>query len=447
MRRLQYIVFSFLLSVIAVSVQAQTKSEPDITQQSDFIQAKAFYDTQQYDRALQAFEALWQDSPAHPIINFYLGRCALELELYDQATAAFDRVLLIHPNHARTHLELARLYYLTGEYAMANTELDIALRSELPDPVKQNIHAFRNLIRKADQRHTHAWTFVLGVNFDSNANNDVGINNRFTIATDFGDIELGEKETADFGLSQSVIYDHRYKFKRHPDWKLDNQVTLFNQFNQNLPENNLMYVSAATTPSYQKQRYKLSFPVEIDKVLLDYGNYYNSFSFGGRYDGILSPTQSVNSELKLHRMAYDATPILNAFGSSIAFGYRQALGKIPWYLSTKLSYENRRQLKSFNTDPASLNELAVILELAKPINQQWRTFGSLDYKQAHYLSENPLLESTRQDNITELTIGGLRVINKRSKLSARLSYSDHQSNQGPYDFSKSRLFLNYIYSL
>jgi tetratricopeptide (TPR) repeat protein len=445
MNPLQRIVFGLFLSLVTLSIQAE--SEPDITQQSEFIQAKAYYDTQQYERALQAFEALWQSAPANPILNFYLGRSALELQRYDQAIAAFDRVLMVHPDHARTHLELARLYYLSGEYAMANTQLDIALRSELPDPVKQNIHAFRDLIQKADKAHAHAWTFILGLNFDSNANNDVGLNNRFTIATDFGDIELGDKETADIGLTQSVIYEHRYKFKRHPDWRLNNQISLFNQFNQNLPENNLLYVSAATSPSYQKQRYKLSFPIEIDKVLLDYGDYYNSFSLGGRYDRILSPTQSVSSELKLQRMVYDATPSLSAIGCSIAFGYRRALGKNPWYLSTRIGYENRKQLESHDTDPASLNEVALNLELTKPLNQQWRVFGAIGYRHVQYLSENPLLDSTRQDNISELALGGLMNINKASKLSARIGYSDHQSNQGPYDFNKTRFSLNYIYSL
>lgn len=98
---------------------------------------------------------------------------AAALKRTDQAIAAFDRVLMLNPQSVRTRLELAKLYFDMGEYALAHAELDRALSANLPDRVRQNVIDFKARIDKQQSRHSHATTLVLTLGYDSNANNEL----------------------------------------------------------------------------------------------------------------------------------------------------------------------------------------------------------------------------------------------------------------------------------
>ncbi len=66
------------------------------------VDTKALYDTAhkayakgEFAAAYPLFEQLFEQTPDSAEINFFVGRCALELRHYDEAIAAFDRVLML----------------------------------------------------------------------------------------------------------------------------------------------------------------------------------------------------------------------------------------------------------------------------------------------------------------------------------------------------------------
>ena len=86
---------------------------------------------------------------------------------YDQAIAAFRRILVDRPELVRVRLELARAFFLNGQDGLARRHFEAVLAGGVPPPVAANIVAFLN----AMQTRKH-WTGYFGaaVAPDSNLN-------------------------------------------------------------------------------------------------------------------------------------------------------------------------------------------------------------------------------------------------------------------------------------
>lgn len=448
--RFNYLVLAAVL--IPGSVFAQTtladSTEAVLTEQgmrNQFEQAKALYDTRQFKRALVAFEQLWRKAPTSLTLNFYLGSSALELKNYDVAMAAFDRVLILNPQHSRTRLELARLYYETGELDMANAELDIALRADLPDVVKNNVLLFKSRIAKARSRHDHAFTLVLGLNYDSNARNDIGAANSFDLPG-FGGLELsGNDEVSDVGFGQTLVYNHGYDFGARGGWTLNSQLVGFNKINKDVPENDLLYFSAGATPTYVKDIYKVTFPIEFDRVFVDGEGYMSNQSIGAGFSQMLSPTQTLAADYKVRNMQYDGiNDNRNAVANIYGLNYRHAIGRKPLILGAQWIYESRQQSNETANDPASLTEMTLKLDASKVLNNRWRLNGALSLRNTDYKQYDALFMNKRHDQVSKLDMGAMYQLNRQSMLSGGLGHAIHDSNQGPYTFNKTLLAFNYI---
>lgn len=432
--------------VYAANTENPPHQQTQASLKADFDSAKALFDQGQFQQAYVAFESLVNRAPANALVNFYFAMSAAALKRTDQAIAAFDRVLMLNPQSVRTRLELAKLYFDMGEYALAHAELDRALNANLPDAVRANVIDFKARIEKQQSRHSHARTLVLTFGYDSNANNDIGAGNNFAL-DGFGGLELsGNAEAEDYGFGQTLVYNHGYDFGQRGGWSLNSQLVGFNRLNKDYSQNNVLYLGALTAPTYQHDIYKVTFPLEVDRIFLDGEGYLSNASLGASLEQLLSANQTLAAGYKLRSMQYDGdNSIRNAWSNIYSMSYRHAMGEKPWVLGASFSYENRQQANNAASDPASLTEKILKINANKVLTARWRLIGSASFTTTDYQQENWLFANKRSDQITRLDLGGQYQMNRASILSANLTQAFHKSNQGPYEFDKTQVNLNYIY--
>ena len=430
----------------ASSSEQDANPQTQVALKTDFETAKSLFDQGQFNQAYVAFEGLLNRAPSNALVNFYFAMSAAALKRTDQAIAAFDRVLMLNPQSVRTRLELAKLYFDMGEYALAHAELDRALNANLPDRVRQNVIDFKARIDKQQSRHSHATTLVLTLGYDSNANNDIGAGNNFAL-DGFGGLELsGNAETEDYGFGQTLVYNHGYDLGERGAWTLNSQLVGFNRLNKDYSKNNVTYFGALTAPSYQHDIYKVAFPLEVDRVFLDGEGYLSNASLGASLEQLLSANQTLAAAYKLRSMQYDGdNAIRDAWSNIYSMSYRHAIGKKPLILTANFSYENRQQAKEADSDPASLTEKILRLNASKVLSARWRLIASASFTTTDYQQENWLFANKRSDRISRFDLGGQYQLNRVSLVGGNLSQAVHQSNQGPYEFNKTQANLNYTY--
>ncbi len=152
-----------LLSALPVSGIAQ-EAPPSSTgnggaEAEKIAEARALMDSGRFLDAVRLLGPLVQGRVIHADTLFVYGIAALQASqqagvpddtreaLLDQAIASFHAMLVEAPGLVRVRLELARAFFLKGEYALSRRHFEFVLASEPPEAVAANVEKFLERIR------------------------------------------------------------------------------------------------------------------------------------------------------------------------------------------------------------------------------------------------------------------------------------------------------------
>jgi tetratricopeptide (TPR) repeat protein len=125
------------------------------------------------------FEQAWATAQANPQLlgdvhfDFLYGVAAINVGRIPDGLLALERHLAAVPANDRARLELARGYFLLGEYTRARAEFEFVLRYNPPAGVRANINGFLQAMQVrelADRRATARLYVEGGVGHDTNVN-------------------------------------------------------------------------------------------------------------------------------------------------------------------------------------------------------------------------------------------------------------------------------------
>lgn len=125
------------------------------------------------------FEQAWATAQASPQLigdvhfDFLYGVAAINSGRVAEGLLALERHLAAVPANDRARLELARGYFLLGDYARARAEFDFVLRYNPPAGVRNNIAGFLQAMqsREAGDRRASARFYAeTGLGHDTNVN-------------------------------------------------------------------------------------------------------------------------------------------------------------------------------------------------------------------------------------------------------------------------------------
>ena len=105
-----------------------------------------------------------------PEFDYLFGVAALDSGRNEDAIIAFERVLALVPNHAGAQMDLARAYYATGSFDLAEAAFKKLAASNPPPAAQIAINRYLDAINTRKQQ-THAGVTAygeLGLGFDSN---------------------------------------------------------------------------------------------------------------------------------------------------------------------------------------------------------------------------------------------------------------------------------------
>ncbi len=104
--------------------------------------------------------------------DYLIGIAALDSGKADKASLALERVLARDPNLAGARLDMARAWYVLGDYARARLELQILSKQNPPSSALGMIKQLQNAIDGSEEeaKRSHKWSAYLesGIGFDDN---------------------------------------------------------------------------------------------------------------------------------------------------------------------------------------------------------------------------------------------------------------------------------------
>lgn len=410
--------------------------------QKRYDEAVKIYDAHNYAKAYELFNTLWELSPEDAEVNFYLGRSALELKKYDDAAIAFDRVLIFNPNHTRTRLEMARLYFETKQYEAAQAELDGTLSETLPQNIQDMVTSMQKTIAQQQSNHLFRGTLMLALDYDTNIANDVGRGVTQNIFTSIND----KRKSA--GIAEILLFNHAYDMGEKGSWAWESNFMAYNKNMTQYADRDLLIFTLASGPTYTFDTYKLSFLASYDNVNLGSDAYLGTGGMSINLKKIISPTLVAEADISKKRTIYDAQSSTSDFDSMIyTFGIRKSIGDDPWLLSTYLSYKDDKERANDATQYGiSKAEWAYKIELSKELSKGLRGLVAYTYKDIDYDEYDAFFLINRKDKENYYNMGLTYAIDKQSVLMLNHSYTDHNSNNALGQYTKNVTSVAYMRS-
>jgi len=97
-----------------------------------------------YDSALDKLREALEANPDHLHANYHRGICLAEKHDWDEATAAFDRVITLDPKEANAHFNKGRILFHLDRYeqALASFERAAEWKSRLEKPNRNTVQRY-----------------------------------------------------------------------------------------------------------------------------------------------------------------------------------------------------------------------------------------------------------------------------------------------------------------
>jgi tetratricopeptide (TPR) repeat protein len=379
--------------------------------------------------------------------DFLFGIAAVSAGRVPEGLLALERHLAAIPANDRARLELARGYFLVGEYARARAEFELVLRYDPPAAVRRNIEGFLSAMQLRDgSRRTGSSRLYVeaGLGHDSNVNTGTRLDQ---IDLVFGTISLAgspSQAVADgylqlaagaqqawrvspqFSVFAGADLDHREHFKER-------------QYNQS----NIAF-NAGFTQLRGQALYRLA--LGVGELRVDDRRYRDTLSVGGEATFTLGPQKTFTAFGQYFEYRHDGADAVRdaravTVGGAWTLGLPDLAGAPQVGVRANWTVETNNRLRDDLSRDVPLMRL---FGSASPM-AKLRVAGGLTVYAQKYRGRDIGFGSTRSDNALNLDLVATYAIDPRWTVRAEWTSFWNRSNQDLYDSERHSLAVKTRY--
>ena len=196
MRRIAILAAAAMVGACVVA-RAETSKTLIIT---DIQAAQLLMTNGRLDDARKLLEVRLRAAPDDGETLFLLGTIAVAQKDFDGAISFFRRILVNEPGVERVRLELARAFFLKGDFDNAERQFRFARAGDIPDAVKANIDQYLSAINRLRQ-----WRFNFSIALapDTNENAATSLSQVNIYGLPF-DLDAGARRHSGVGLAGDI---------------------------------------------------------------------------------------------------------------------------------------------------------------------------------------------------------------------------------------------------
>lgn len=395
------------------------------------------FKNKEYKKSYEEFNLLFNKNSDNTLINFYLGRSAFELGLYEVALSAFERVLIKEPNNIRVRLELAHTYMKLGNYDESIKEFELALEANMPNQVRNRVLQNIEFMKQKQQKHFFNVASMFGIMYDSNINvvpdSDFNLNGL--------PISVGNKEGSTIFQLLGLF---NYKYKLNDNWILDNNLTALQMKYINHKDKDIGVVSTNITPTYYATNYKVGFGLLYDKVFLGHKTYQNNYYFNPSYSRVLDENSLFETAIKYGRINFkqdkDRSSNLFKLMNSVKYSTEKY-----GLFGFSFDFGKEFKIKKTRTDVEyKFFELGV--SNSYDLFDNYTLMSSIKYKKSMYDDTDLSFLTKRDDDKFDISLAVQKVLNKNTYVNFAGTFTDNNSNHASSDYDKYTIKTNLFYS-
>lgn len=384
------------------------------------------------------------DRAGEPAFDFVAGLAALEAGHPEHAAMILERVLLVQPNHHRARLELARAYFLLGDYAAARREFQAVQAVGPPPNVRTRVERF---LAEIQRRETAGRTQVTGYvelrpGWDSNvasATADssieipaIGIVTLSDLSRErsdrFLDKNAGLTVVRPLDKRRAVFADLAYRDRENVETQAFDTRSLG--------------VSAGM--AWVNGRDRLRVPVQLQTLYLANERFRNLYALGLEWSRDLDARNQVTGFGQIGAIRYpdDADRDVRMLLAGGGWNHRHA--HLPLLLSGSLYLGDEAARRSAG-DPNGRRYYGARLGAQWSGIQGHMPYAALGWQRSDYDAANPVFLRAREETFRELRLGWSWQPQPRWNITAEASLVDNGANIALYDYTRRQFAVGVRY--
>ncbi|GAB6068929.1 hypothetical protein JCM30760_00260 [Thiomicrorhabdus hydrogeniphila] len=398
---------------------------------------------QSYTQAYKAFSKLVENDYASIDYSFYLARTATILNKPDEAITAYERILILKPDHTKSKIELGKLYFNQGDFTQAETYFHAAQADTVTEAVSNDINTYLAKIESTKKKSSLDGTLIFGIGYDSNVNVSPEASSWF-VPSNNQNFNNASNQVENVYNQQVGIVNHYYDATSKYGFVIKNSLLGLNKSIPGESDYNIQYLRYKPALIFKYKAYKIETALQYDTMRYGGDAYLETYGFAPKISRELSPSSLISVQAKLFVKNYlqQTDQALDAQYSELGLNYyKQFTPTTTWHAGVDIMQE--RADKNGTLD-VSNNMALLTAGLIHQYSASVRLGAQLQYSNKNYLDNNPFFLSKREDNYLRASVDISKDLNKDLSLQLRTSYVDNKSNQDAYSYNKNVFLLNLI---
>ena len=421
-----------------INIESSKDYIHEVESSNEYITASTMYNIKNYLKAYELFYELFKKNSFNININYFLAKSAIKIRKFDEASAAFERILIEKPDFNQVRYEYAKLLYNLKLKEEAKKEFIILSKAEVTEDTKKLVSKYLDILNTKTKYSFINASILIGAGRSSNVNNGL-ISSEYILPGLNDIIVTGDKPIADNFHNEILALSFSNFFKNHPKYKLKNSFILFNKSYLNEKDENTTVFAYKPSISYFDKDNKNVYSLELGLNKIDKKNNESFYA--------LNILPSLSNKLFYSSFNYQRILYLNDENKEKNFDKYELIFKYNLIEKLTLYSKLTKNIRN-NSTRIDLDKLSYAggLEYVYSINNENSIKLGLEYIYSKYKYENSFFESKREDDNYFISLSYLTNIDKLSQLMFVSSFVKNDSNQDAYVYKELEGKVNYIKS-
>lgn len=392
---------------------------------------RGYINQKKYEEAYLLADKIKLDNEGDPVFDYMYAQAALETGRPDIAVFALERVIANQEENQLARLELARAYYLKGEFDKSKTLFNLILAASPPPNVKNNINLFLNKIDsflKTSSYQTSAFV-ELAYGWDDNIN-AASDENSVTIGNLVFLLNSNNKIDATYA---KIIAGGNYlkRINKYDSFFFGAQLESRDNLSEDLDTDEISLRTGYLSINNNK---RYSIPLSYQKLNLDGEGYRQVYSISSEWSFFDNETEYTSYVIQLGAIEYDEQTALDlkfaniAYSNTFLINNKKNVMSISAFLGSESPDIEGNELNMRDYVGLSLDFYNVDYS---------GLFSGLKTYQFKHQDLNPTFNDTRKDILSSINIGYKWKPKKHWLIIGQLGYSDNSSNIDLYSYDRT----------
>jgi len=394
------------------------------------------YNEKDYEKSFNMFLQLLEEGDYQSIKNnFYFALSAEKIGEYNEAIAAYERILLYKPDSLRAKLEMGRIYFILKQYNVSKQYFNEALKETENKNVKKHIKVFLERIKKAEQTHFLNLVGMFGLGYDSNINNLTDENNYIIYFNNTPiDVNNSGKKTGAFSIQEALIVKDKYKFD---NFSINNDFMIFNSNMLNHSDKDLQLFEYNPSLNYKNTKTALKY----DYIYSGGEPYISQTGIElSLYNSFVHLSNNLNIGFSYKNYLLQKNDKRDSLNYSISDTIKKIANNKLYYLSLNFHQERKTKGKLTTVDN---NSIGFVVGENYKFSPTFNINPSFGYTKTLYNDKDAFFQKKRED---KKMVIGLKMNNNFNSFGVQtnIQYLKNNSNIEPYKYNKWLMNLSFI---